>query len=126
MSGGYEPHPHAYDDLDGIRGFIAEHNLDAADGLIADIRTAIINLVSLPGMGPSSRRPDGATAAFLARARLPHCLCAEQAAPLGDCRSARRAQPPSHGRDSERAGIESPCPTPSPLRFRFSRSAWRR
>ena len=39
--------PAAYDDLDGIWEFIAEHNLDAADRVIADIRTAIINLVAL-------------------------------------------------------------------------------
>lgn len=56
MSVGYELHPAAYDDLDGIWEFIAEHNLDAADRVIADIRTAILNLVAVPGMG--HRRDD--------------------------------------------------------------------
>jgi plasmid stabilization system protein ParE len=51
MSGGYELHPAAYDDLDGIWEFIAERNLDAADRAIADIRAAIGNLVPFPHMG---------------------------------------------------------------------------
>ena len=56
MSGGYELHAAAYTDLDGIWEFIAEHNIDAADRVIADIRSAIINLVAFPGMG--HRRDD--------------------------------------------------------------------
>jgi plasmid stabilization system protein ParE len=56
MSSGYELQPAAYDDLDGIWEFIAEHNLDAADRVIADIRAAIVNLVAFPGMG--HRRDD--------------------------------------------------------------------
>lgn len=58
MSGGsgYELHPAADSDLDGIWEYIAEHNLDAADRVIADIRASIINLVAFPGMG--HRRDD--------------------------------------------------------------------
>jgi hypothetical protein len=58
MSGGYQLHPAAYDDLDGIWEFIGEHDLDAADRVIADKRPPLpdpedlIGLLSLrPGKG---------------------------------------------------------------------------
>ena len=56
MSSGYELHFAAYDDLDAIWEYIADHNPDAANRVIADIRAAILNLVEFPGM--RHRRDD--------------------------------------------------------------------
>jgi toxin ParE1/3/4 len=52
----YDFHPEAAIDLDEIWGFIAEHDLDAADKVIADILAAVEALVSFPRQG--HRRPD--------------------------------------------------------------------
>lgn len=56
MSSAYALHPEAYADLEQIRSYIAEHNTDAADALIAEIHTAIRALVPFPAQG--HRRPD--------------------------------------------------------------------
>lgn len=48
---GYGLHPEALRDLDEIWEYIAYDNLDAADRVIAEILTAIRDLVSFPGMG---------------------------------------------------------------------------
>jgi plasmid stabilization system protein ParE len=53
---GYDFHPEALADLNEIWEYIALDSLDAADRVIADILTAIRNLVSFPGVG--HRRPD--------------------------------------------------------------------
>ena len=53
---GYALHPEAYADLDGIRGYIAQDNRDAADRVITEIFDAIRGLVPFPGQG--HRRPD--------------------------------------------------------------------
>jgi plasmid stabilization system protein ParE len=53
---GYDLHPEALRDLDEIWEYIALENLDAADRVIAEILTAIRDLVSSPGVG--HRRPD--------------------------------------------------------------------
>ena len=49
-------HPEAHDDLDDIRGYIAQHNPDAADRAITEIFDAIRALVPFPYQG--HRRPD--------------------------------------------------------------------
>jgi len=48
---GYDFHPQAGLDLEEIWEFIAGDNLDAADGLIADILAALDNLVLFPNQG---------------------------------------------------------------------------
>ncbi len=53
---GYDFHPEALADLDEIWEYIALDSLGAADRIIAEILTAIRNLVSFPGVG--HRRPD--------------------------------------------------------------------
>jgi plasmid stabilization system protein ParE len=53
---GYEFHPEAAIDLDEIWEFIAADNLDAADGVITDILSAIDVLVPFPHQG--YRRSD--------------------------------------------------------------------
>jgi len=53
---GYDFHPEAVVDLDEIWDFIAEHNPTAADRLVAEILTALNNLVSFPEHG--HKRPD--------------------------------------------------------------------
>jgi plasmid stabilization system protein ParE len=53
---GHALHPEAYDDLDDIRGYIADYNPDAADRVIDEIFDAIRALVPLPNQG--HRRPD--------------------------------------------------------------------
>ena len=53
---GYDFHPQAVNDLDEIWGFIAAHNLDAADGMIGEILAAIEALVAFPDRG--HKRPD--------------------------------------------------------------------
>ena len=53
---GYEFHPEAAIDLDEICEFIAADNLDAADGVITDILSAIDVLVPFPHQG--YRRSD--------------------------------------------------------------------
>ena len=53
---GYAFHPEAFTDLDQIWEYIAEHNLDAADRVIADIFEALRMLVASPHIG--RRRPD--------------------------------------------------------------------
>jgi plasmid stabilization system protein ParE len=53
---GYAFHPEAFNDLDQIWEYIAERNLDAADGVIADISDALHTLVASPHIG--RRRPD--------------------------------------------------------------------
>lgn len=53
---GYALHPEAYADLDEIRGYIADHNPDAADVLITEIHEAIRALGQFPAQG--HRRPD--------------------------------------------------------------------
>jgi plasmid stabilization system protein ParE len=53
---GYDFHPEALADLDEIWEYIALDSLDAADRVIAEILTAIGNLVSFPSVG--HKRPD--------------------------------------------------------------------
>lgn len=53
---GHALHPEAYDDLDDIRGYIAQDNPDAADRVITEIFAAIRALVPFPNQG--HRRPD--------------------------------------------------------------------
>lgn len=53
---GYKLHPEAYNDLDDIRGYIADYNPDAADRVITEIFDAIRDLVPFPAVG--HRRPD--------------------------------------------------------------------
>ena len=53
---GYALHPEAYDDLDYIRGYIAQHNPDAADRVITEIFDTLRGLVPFPNRG--HRRPD--------------------------------------------------------------------
>jgi len=53
---GYQLHPNCYDDLDDIRGYIAEHNPDAADRVVNEIFDAIRALVPFPHVG--HKRPD--------------------------------------------------------------------
>ena len=53
---GYELHPEVRGDLDQIWDFIAEDNLDAANGLIAEILDAIDALVPFSYQG--HHRPD--------------------------------------------------------------------
>lgn len=53
---GYDFHPEAALDLDGIWEFIAQDNLDAADRVITDILSRIDALVPFPDQG--HRRPD--------------------------------------------------------------------
>jgi toxin ParE1/3/4 len=49
-------HPEAYEDLDEIRDYIAQHNPDAADRVITEIFNAIRALDQFPHQG--HRRPD--------------------------------------------------------------------
>lgn len=53
---GYDFHPEARFDLDGIWEFIRTDNLDAADRMIAEILSAVRALVPFPGVG--HKRPD--------------------------------------------------------------------
>jgi toxin ParE1/3/4 len=53
---GHALHPEAYTDLDDLRGYIAQHNPDAANRVITEIFDAIRALVPFPGVG--HRRPD--------------------------------------------------------------------
>ncbi len=53
---GYDFHPEARVDLDEIWEYVAADNLAAADRVIAEILSAIRDLVSFPGVG--HRRPD--------------------------------------------------------------------
>jgi plasmid stabilization system protein ParE len=48
MSSGYALHPETYEDLDEIRGYIAQDNPDAADRVITEIFDAIRGLVRFP------------------------------------------------------------------------------
>jgi plasmid stabilization system protein ParE len=56
MSSGYALHPEAFADLDEIRDYIAQENLDAADRVMSEIFDAIRGLVPFPHRG--HRRPD--------------------------------------------------------------------
>jgi plasmid stabilization system protein ParE len=53
---GYSLHPEAFVDLQDMWEYVAQHNLDAADRVIADTFDAIRNLVLSPHAG--HRRPD--------------------------------------------------------------------
>ena len=53
---GHALHPEAYGDLDDIRGYIAQHDPDAADRVITEIFDAIRALAPFPYKG--HRRPD--------------------------------------------------------------------
>jgi toxin ParE1/3/4 len=53
---GYALHPEAYDDLDDIRGYIAQDNPDAADRVITEIFNALRALVPLPNQGHLTSR----------------------------------------------------------------------
>src|SRR6266487_4384794 len=56
MNSGYALHPEAYTDLDDIRDYIAQDNLDAADRVITEIFNTIRALVPFPHQG--HKRPD--------------------------------------------------------------------
>lgn len=53
---GYAFHPEAFTDIDQLWEYIAEHNIDAADQVVADIFAALRTLVASPNIG--HRRPD--------------------------------------------------------------------
>jgi plasmid stabilization system protein ParE len=53
---GYALHPEAYEDLDEIRGYIAQQSPEAAARVITEIFDAIRRLVPFPRQG--HRRPD--------------------------------------------------------------------
>jgi plasmid stabilization system protein ParE len=72
---GYDFHPQASLDLDGIWEFIAEANLDAADRVIADILAVLDKLVPFPKRG--HRRPDLTSRPLrFTLVHEYHCLCA--------------------------------------------------
>ncbi len=52
---GYTLHPEAFNDLDEIRGYIAEDNPDAADRVVTEIFQKVRALVEFPNQG--FRRP---------------------------------------------------------------------
>jgi plasmid stabilization system protein ParE len=52
----YAFHPEAFADLDEIWEYIAEHNIDAADRLLADIHSTLHTLAESPDIG--DRRLD--------------------------------------------------------------------
>ena len=56
MSSGYALHPEAFQDLDDIRYYIAQHNPDAADRVVSEIFDTLRRLVAFPQQG--HRRPD--------------------------------------------------------------------
>jgi plasmid stabilization system protein ParE len=56
MSSGYALHPEAFADLDELRDFIAQKNLNAADRVISEIFDTIRGLVTFPHLG--HQRPD--------------------------------------------------------------------
>lgn len=53
---GYAFHPEALSDLDQIWEYVAEHSIDAADRVLADIHATLGILVASPHVG--HRRPD--------------------------------------------------------------------
>lgn len=53
---GYALHPEAFTDIYEIWEYIADDNIDAADGAVDDIFTALRTLVAAPHIG--HRRPD--------------------------------------------------------------------
>ena len=53
---GYAFHPEAFADLDEIWEYIAQDNIDAADGVLADIHASLLILSASPHTG--HRRPD--------------------------------------------------------------------
>ena len=53
---GYAFHPEAFTDLDQLWEYIAEHNLDAADRVVADVFDALHTLAASPHIG--RHRPD--------------------------------------------------------------------
>ena len=53
---GYALHPEAFADIDEIWEYIAEHNIDAADRVVADIFIALGILAASPHIG--HQRPD--------------------------------------------------------------------
>ena len=48
---GYAFHPDAFADLDEIWIYIAEHNVDAADRVLADIHSTLTLLAGTPHIG---------------------------------------------------------------------------
>ena len=52
---GYAFHPEAFTDLDQLWEYIAEHNVDAADRVVADIFAALGTLVASPHIGHRRR-----------------------------------------------------------------------
>ena len=52
----YAFHPEAFGDLDEIWEYIAQDNIDAADGMLADIHSSLRTLGASPDIG--HRRPD--------------------------------------------------------------------
>jgi plasmid stabilization system protein ParE len=53
---GYVFHPEASTDLDEIWEYIAEDNIDAVDGILADVYSTLTTLAASPHIG--HRRPD--------------------------------------------------------------------
>ena len=119
---GYDFHPEAYLDLDGIWEFIAEDNPDAADRVIADILAAIDALVPFPAQGHT--RID-LTSRPLRFWRVRDYLIAyrvSRAALVGRCRAAWQPQSACHGRDSKGQGIDHHPQLPGI--FRIAISPW--
>jgi plasmid stabilization system protein ParE len=72
---GYAFHPDALADLDEIWEYIAQDNVDAADGVLADIHTVLRTLAASPHIGHRRPRSDSPTIAISRRARrVPDCL----------------------------------------------------
>lgn len=101
---GYAFYPEARNDLNEIRGFIAEDNPDAADRLVDDIMDAIVALTRMPHQG--HRRPDltSRPIRFLLVRRLPDRLCAGRPSAMGNRHPAHPPQPARHGGHSPKQG----------------------
>lgn len=101
---GYRLHPEAYNDLDDIRGYIADHNPDAADRVIIEIFDASQSGF-LSRYRPLPPGPYLAASALHPCTRLPDSLCAGQKAVVGCRRDRWTAKPAHHGRDLERQRV---------------------
>ncbi len=106
MSGGYALHPEAFADLDDIRDYIAQKNLDAADRVMSEISDTIRGLVPFPHQG--HRRPDLSSRPLrFTLVREYHCIRTRGEALVGCRGDARTPQPAGDGRDPARQRIIS-------------------
>ncbi len=63
---GYALHPAAYDDIDDIRGYIADFSPDAADRVVTEIFDAFRALVPFPNQGHRRTDLTGSPLRFIA------------------------------------------------------------